>query len=197
MGINLAHVQLAHGRFPDAEHLYQATMKLMQCSSDASKMALLNEWTSLAQLSYRRFAEAALTAQKGAHLDPTNVRLWHNIAVIHRDLCAALRAKQTRSVDDLESAVLSLSGAEQIFHHVASKKNAKFEIANKHLKACKSLSGEVRHELQSAVRKRKHAEDERRRKEEEVQLLKLQKIESAEAAAAVQADDASNSMNLF
>lgn len=136
-GINLAHVQLAQGRFPDAEHLYQATMKLMQHSSDATKMALLNEWTSLAQVSYRRFAEAALTALKGAHLDPANLRLWHNIAVINRDSAAALRAKQTRTVDDLESAVLSLSSAEQTFHYVVSKKNSKFEAANKHLKSCK------------------------------------------------------------
>jgi len=137
VGINLAHVQLAQGRFPDAEHLYQATMKLMQFSSDATKMALLNEWTSLAQLSYRRFAESSLTAQKGVHLDPANLRLWHNIAVIHRDSSAALRAKQTRTVDDLEGAVLCLASAEQTFQYVASKKNTKFEVANKHLKACK------------------------------------------------------------
>ena len=44
-----------------------------------------------------------------------------------------------------------------------------------------SLSGELKHELQSALRKRKHAEEERRRREEEAQL-KLQKLDDEEAA---------------
>ncbi len=113
--INLAHVHLSLGRYPDADHIYQSTLKLLLHSNNVDRMASICEWTGMAQLSYQRHVDAACSLSRSIHYNPLGLRYWYDIAVIYRDLASLKLKKHSPSVDDMQYALSCVEYAQHIF----------------------------------------------------------------------------------
>jgi tetratricopeptide (TPR) repeat protein len=126
---NLAHVHLAQGRLIDAEHLYQAALKMLPKSNgsgggtstrQADKLVAAHECMALAQFRHGRHDDAVKSLFKGLHSDPTCLRDWYNVAIVRADLGISVMKRSGKSSADIQDAISNLQVAEQLLGFLAS-----------------------------------------------------------------------------
>jgi hypothetical protein len=115
--MNLANVHLEQGRFVDAEHLYNVTLKSIACSHFANsvKLATLSEYAALAQFKNKKADESFRSILRSIHYDPICLRLWYNAAVILHDAAISRKGKEEKSVAVIQDAIHNLQVAKTIF----------------------------------------------------------------------------------
>ena len=122
---NLAHVHLAQGRFVDAEHLYQASLKTLPAVSSSSsgglatkgsdKVLAAYECMAFAQYRHGRHSEAIRSLLRSLHGDPSVLRGWFNVGVVRCDLSTTSLYKKSSSVEDMDDGFRQLILAKKLF----------------------------------------------------------------------------------
>jgi tetratricopeptide (TPR) repeat protein len=115
--INLAHVHYAQGRFLDAEHQYQATLRAMHSDRNirTDKLAALCEYSAMSQFSNKRHDESIRSLLRAIHYSPLNLRLYYNVAIVRNDISSLYMQKPRRSVADIEVASEQLNLSQKFF----------------------------------------------------------------------------------
>jgi tetratricopeptide (TPR) repeat protein len=215
--INLAHVHYAQGRFIDAEHQYQATLKAMHSDKNVrtDKLASLCEYSGMAQFSNKRHEESIRSLLRAVHYSPLNLRLWFNVAMVRSEISSVSMQKPRRTVADIEVASEQLNLGQKLFlflgsNSIAVNKDSFYdrESAQRHARLCEvpettSLAGfrEIicsllqanksvfLQQLHATLEEESQRHEERRRQDEEHQQWRRAKDEEKRRQAQVVEDD--------
>jgi len=172
---NLANVNVKNGRFIDAEHLYQASIK--SASKPLGKFdRKLYEYMAYSQYESRRFEDSIRTLQRCIHIDPAYARSWFNIASVREKFGVDKRSKGSSL--DLKCAIDETKFAQSIFHHLSNIGNDKlynYNAARKRASNCQSKEIDYSRDYNIVVREIKKQEDENKRRELEHEERRRQK----------------------
>lgn len=119
---NLAHVYIMQNRLADAERLYQAVDKSLSTTSrwSSDKSAYLNECVGHALFRQRRFPESTQALLRAMHLNPSNLRVWYNVANVGKHSCAVLLKAQQVTVDGIKEHQRVVSFSKRIFEYLGA-----------------------------------------------------------------------------
>ena len=174
---NLANIHVKNGRFVDAEHVYQATIKSSSKSLGKFDRQLF-EYMAYSQYESKRFEDSIRSLQRCIHIDPAYARSWFNIASVREKFAIDKRSKGSSA--DLKCAIDETKVAQSIFHHLSNIGNDKlynYNVARKRASHCHSKEVEYSREYNVVVREIKKQEDENKRREIEHEERRRQKEE--------------------
>jgi RNA polymerase-associated protein CTR9 len=144
---NLAHVYITQKRTVDAERLYQATYRSISSTSGeavAGRSAYLSECVAFSQLQHGRHEDALRSVQRATHMNPSDIKIWFNMAVVAESAAKIMVTKRTqKSVVEILEAVQDINLAIKIFsfvklnHHLVKQgTGVRVSSAEKHLGSC-------------------------------------------------------------
>ena len=193
---NLAHIHQLQGRLVDAEHLYEATIKsLSNNSKQSEKTIALRECTSMAQYLNNRYDVSLHSLLKSIHQDPGNLRLWYNVAVVHRANSLAIMKKgSSLSRADIEEASKEITTASNLFSFLATtdipqnngiSKGVTFDkgFAGSCANQCQEQLGKFAEQLHKATKNDNLREEQKRRQVDEMKKREAAKLEEEEKKA--------------
>lgn len=195
---NLAHIHQLQGRLVDAEHLYEATIKsLSNNSKQSEKTIALRECTAMAQYLNNRYDVSLHSLLKSIHQDPGNLRLWYNVAVVHRaNALAIMKRGIALSRADIEDASKEMSIASKLFSFLAStdipqnsgiSKGVTYDkvFASTCANQCQEQLVKFSEQLHKAAKNDDARDQQKRRQEDEARKREAAKREEEERKARV------------
>jgi tetratricopeptide (TPR) repeat protein len=118
---NLAHCFMMQNRLVDAERLYELTLKNLSQSLRSSKSSYLCQSMAFAQFKHHRYSDAVQSLLRAAHLQPSNLRDWYNIALVSEissNNAISNATGKAVTAADIVQAMEELTFARTIFGHL-------------------------------------------------------------------------------
>ena len=123
--IDLAHTNMAQGRFLDSIYLYQTSIKSQAYSPLMyEKMSQLHDYISTAYYQNKNFNESMACIKKSLFLNPTSLHRWFNLALSKEESAVELLNKPNRLIEDIEFAIKEFATASKIFEFLLSDRSS-------------------------------------------------------------------------
>jgi tetratricopeptide (TPR) repeat protein len=122
--VNLGHMHLSQGRYVDAIHIYQATLKSLPTSPavrmQSEVMGEVSDCLSLSYLKNSQHDDSVRVLLKSLHYDPSRLHDWFNVACVKEELAVKLCRSQTSSISDISLAIGELEHGTVLFRSLKS-----------------------------------------------------------------------------
>lgn len=186
--VNLAHVYLALNKHNEAIRLYQNCLKKFHGGRDAS----LHMYLAHAYFEAGRYKECMRTLLKALHVQPSNLRLWYNLALTRETFAVTILQKEQkgeqRTLAEVQNAIDDLQGATKLFSWLgecepeSGKKQLPYsaEKAKKHASFCDGNINNAKQHLAHERQKEQEKNMQREKRQQQLELLKHRKTHEEE-----------------